>query len=266
MKKIICSLFAVAALLLGGCTRIATGEVGLRIDWNNQTSATELVEGSWNQTLVGHVLTFPIREVGIAINDRHPLTAENTPLGDFDVVVTYNITPSTVSELWAKHSRSFHNYHEKQGEWHLMENYITTMIDNAVLKTVRQYKQLEVNDNRQKIEMEIISTLRDELKREHLDTSIAFNNIQVKSMVPHPDILASATAVVRTQNELLVKQNEVNIARKEAERMSALSANSQQSIAYMDAEARKNMGLAMLNGKVNTVVVPFDFKGFVNLK
>lgn len=266
MKKILLSLFVVGLFLLSGCTRIATGEVGLRINANNVTEQTELLEGSWNQTFVGHVIEFPIREVGIYIKDRKPLTTENTPLGDFDALVTYNITPTAVYELWTKHSRAFHVYHDDTHEWHLMESYITTMIDNSVLKVVRQYKQLELNDNRQKIESEIMASLKEDLKRENLSGSITFNNIQVKQMVPNSAILESATAVVKTQNDLKVKQNEVQIAQKEAERMAALSSNSQNSIAYMDAETRKNMGLAMLNGKVNTVVVPFDFKGFINTK
>jgi hypothetical protein len=264
MKKIFAAL--AIAMSVAACSPVHTGYVGLRTDFNNQVVDREITEGQWAQHLVGSVEEFPIREVGIVLNDRRPITAENTPLGDFDATITYNINPGSVSELWAKRSRTFHGYHADTREWHLMETRLVTMADNAILRTIRQYKQLEVNDKRDLIEKEILSHLNDELAKEHIDGNIVINSVVVKAMTPHPDILNSALAVVRTQNDLKVKQNEVDIAKKEAERMAALSANSQQSIAYMDAEARRMMGQAMLAGKVNTIVVPMDFKGIVNVK
>ena len=264
MKKLI----AILALSLAavGCTRIPTGEIGLRVDINKQVQGTELVAGSWNQTLVGDVLEFPVRDVGIIISDRRPLTSENTPLGDLDAVVVYNIEPSAVSDFWSKKSRSFHFYDAEKKDWYLMQNYITTMIDNAIIKVVRQYKALEVNDNRKKIEDEIKLELNGALKSEGLQGAITFGTIQVKNMQPPTEILQTAIAVVKSQNELKVKENEVKIAEAEKRRMDALSANSGSSIAYMDAEARKMMAQAMLAGKVHTVVVPYDFKGIVNAK
>jgi regulator of protease activity HflC (stomatin/prohibitin superfamily) len=262
-KKIIPILaLSIAAV---GCTRIETGEVGLRVDMSKQIQSTELMEGSWNQTLVGEIITFPVRDVGISVSDRHPLTVENTPLQDFDAVVVYNISPAAVSDLWGKKARAFHNYYEKSGDWHLMESYIVTMIDNSINKVVRKYKALEVNDNRTAIEAEIKSALVEELKREKLDTAITFGAVQVRNITPNQQILDTAIAVVKSQNELKIKANEVDIAKKEAERMAALSANSGQSIAYMQAEAQRMIAQGIANGKVHTIVVPMDFKGMVNV-
>jgi regulator of protease activity HflC (stomatin/prohibitin superfamily) len=267
MKKFFTSIALVVSVLSAGCmTRIETGEVGLRVDFNKQIQGTELMEGSWNQTLIGDVLTFPVRDVGIHINDRHPLTSENTPLGDFDLTVVYNINPTSVSDLWGKKAKAFHTFSKESGDWYLMQSYIVTMVDNASNKVVRGYKALEVNDNRQKIEVEIRAQLLETLKAENLQNSISFSAIQVKNAPPNQEILNTAIQVVRSQNELKVKENEVKIAEKEAQRMAALANNSAQSVAYMDAEARRMMAQAMLNGKVNTVVVPFDFKGFISVK
>ena len=67
-------------------------------------------------------------------------------------------------------------------------------------------------------------------------------------------------------NELKVKATEVEIAKKESERMAALAANSTQSIAFMNAQAQLKVAEGVANGKVHTVVVPYDFKGIVNAK
>lgn len=88
----------------------------------------------------------------------------------------------------------------------------------------------------------------------------------VRNVLPAQEIIASANRVIQLQNELKAKEKETQIAEQEANRMRALSANAEKSIAYMDAEARRNMSLAMLAGKVNTVIVPFDFKGMVSAK
>jgi len=61
MKKAILLLSAIA--VLSGCERIETGEVGLRIGFDKQVNTTELQPGSFNQTMIGSVLTFPVRDI-----------------------------------------------------------------------------------------------------------------------------------------------------------------------------------------------------------
>ena len=62
---------------------------------------------------------------------------------------------------------------------------------------------------------------------------------------------------------LRVKATEVEIAKKESERMAALANNSQQSIAYMQAQAALNISEGIKNGKVNTIVVPANFNALM---
>ena len=59
MKKISIALL-VAMSGVVGCTRIETGEVGLRVGFDKQVQSNELVAGSFNQTVIGDVLTFPL--------------------------------------------------------------------------------------------------------------------------------------------------------------------------------------------------------------
>ncbi len=264
-KKLIATLIiAASAVLSSGCTRIETGEVGLRVDFNKQVQGNELMEGSWNQTLVGDVLTFPVRQVGIEVNDRHPLTSDNSTLADFDATVIYSINPASVSELWGKKSRAFHKYDEKRKDWLLMERRVDTFANNAIYKVARKYEALKVADARQVMEGEIKNAIIEELKMEKLDTSIMIDGVQIRNIQAAPDIVASANRVIQLSNELKAKEKETLIAEQEANRMRALSANAEKSIAYMDAEARRNISLAALAGKVHTIIVPYDFKGLVS--
>lgn len=253
-KSLKISGIILAIFLATGCTRIETGEVGVRLNASKQIEGNELLPGSWNQTLIGSVIEFPVKDITMQLENKTPMTADNSALADFDISVVYSINPSSVSELYSTKSKSFH-YEDKEGTY-LMYNYISTLVNNASYKAVRQYKALEVSDNRAKIEEQIRITVNEQLREEKLDNSISVNVVQVRNVQPNAEILRSATEYVRSQNELKIKENEVKLAKLESERMAALANNSTQSIAYMQAQAALNISEGIKNGKVNTIVVP----------
>lgn len=263
MRKLFITSAIVIAALTSGCTRVTTGEVGVRVNASKEVQGTELLPGSWNQTLVGDVLTFPTKDISVALENKTPMTADNSALADFDITVVYGINPSSVSELYTSKSKSFHAYDEKEKDTFLMYNYITTLVNNAAYKVVREYKSLEVADNRAKIEQQIREVVTEQLKTEKLDTAIILTVVQIRNILPNAAILASATQFVQSQNELKIKENEVKLAKLESERMAALSANSSSSIAFMNAQAALNISEGVKNGKVQTIIIPSTMTGLM---
>jgi regulator of protease activity HflC (stomatin/prohibitin superfamily) len=258
LKIALVSIVAVAAV---GCTRIESGTVGVRVDMSRQIQGNELPAGSWNQTLVGDVLTFPVKDIVVGLENKTPLTSDNSALADFDITLVYGINPSSVAELYTTKSKSFHAL-ELDGDMLLMYTYVSTLVNNASYKAVRGYKALEVADNRAKIEAEIKATVEQQLKEEKLDAAINVSVVQIRNIAPNADIMNAATAYVRSQNELKIKENEVQIAKKESERMAALAQNSSQSIAYMNAQAQLMLAEAAKEGKVNTILIPHGMTMF----
>lgn len=258
-------LALIAALIATttACTRIETGEVGVRLNASKQIEGNELLPGSWNQTLIGSVLEFPVKDITMSLENKTPMTADNSALADFDISVVYGINPSSVAELYSTKSKSFHA--EGKDGIYLMYNYIATLVNNASYKAIRQYKALEVADNRAKIEEQIRITVNEQLREEKLDTAITLSVVQIRNVAPNAEILRSATEFVKSQNELKIKENEVKLAKLEAERMAALAQNSGQSIQYMQAQAQMKIAEGIAAGKVQTIVVPMDFKGMVNV-
>lgn len=257
------SLLAAAVVITTGCTRITTGEVGVRINASKEVQGNELMPGTWNQTMIGDVLTFPTKDISLTLENKTPMTLDNSALADFDITVVYGINPTSVSELYTTKSKSFHAYDEKENDTYLMYHYITTLVNNAAYKTVREYKSLEVADNRAKIEQQIRDTVAEQLKVEKLDTAVILTVVQIRNILPNAEIMASATAYVKAQNDLKIKQTEVDIAKKESERMAALSSNSAQSIAYMNAQATLNISEGIKAGKVQTIIVPSNMTGLM---
>jgi hypothetical protein len=262
--NILCiALMAGVLACASGCARIATGEVGLRVDVNNQTLPGELMPGSWNQTLVGHVLEFPVRDVPLVINNAHPITKDNTALDEFDLTAAYSINQACVFDLWTKKSRTFHGSSES-GEWLLMQSFVQNTLNSAAYKAVRSYDALVVNDNRDQIGAQVHELAKEVFKENGLETCLSINSVQVKTAKPAEMILQSARLVVTKANELKAKEAEVAIAEAEAHRLSALSQNTG-NMALMQLENQKLIAQAIHEGKVQTIVLPMDFKGMVNL-
>lgn len=261
MKRIIYALAVIAAVMLTGCTRIETGEVGVRVGFDKQTRPGELMPGSFNQTLIGDVLTFPVKDVNVKIDDMTPIAKDNSTMKDVDMLVVYNINPTQVSEIYSTKNRGYHLVHE--GDTYLMFNYVTQQARSALYKAAREHDALDMNDAREAIENKTREIIQRKLAEEKLDGSITITQVLVRNIQPADAVVKSANDLVRAKNELKQKEVEVQTARKEAERMAALTNQSSQSIAYMQAQAALNISEGIKAGKVQTIVVPANFNALM---
>ena len=251
------SLIALAVSTAVGCTRIETGEVGVRVGFDKQIQQGELLPGSFNQTIVGEVLTFPVKDVNVTLNDMTPVAKDNSTMKDMDAVIVYNINQAQVAELYSQKNRSFHS--TANGDVYLMYNYVTQMARNAIYKAARKYDALDMADNRNEMETLIKDEIVRNLAEEKLDGSIMITQVMIRNVQPAEAVTKSANELVRAKNELKQKEVEVKTAEAEARRMAALANQSSQSIAYMQAQAMLNISEGIKNGKVQTIVVPSNF-------
>ncbi len=261
MKRLVTMGILAGAVLMTGCTRIETGEVGLRVGFDKQVKTEELLPGSFNQVLVGDVLTFPVKDVNVKLDDMTPIAKDNSTMKDLDAIVIYSLNQSQVAELYNTKSRAFHVKHD--GDTYLMFNYIYNAARNAIYKEARKYEALDMADNRQAMETAIREQIQKTLIDEKLDGSITISQVLVRNVVPADSVVESANALVRAKNEFKQKEVEVKTAKMEAERMAALSNQGAQSIAYMNAQAALNISEGIKNGKVQTIVVPSNMTGLM---
>ena len=249
---------------VSACTRIETGEVGVRRTFNKTIETTELQPGSINQTLFGEVLTFPTKDVQVDVADLTPLASDNSTVADFDMSVIYSINPTSVAELYIEKNRGFHAENE-DGDTLLMYNYVRQLGRNAAYKVARRYESLKMADNRAEIEQLVRQEIVAALAAEKLDGAISISQVLVRQVKPAANIVASANLLVQAQNAEKQKQVEVRTAKLEAERIAALNANAG-ATKYMEATALVTIAEAVKEGKVSTIIVPYDFKGIVNVK
>ena len=262
MKRFIkFGLLIAAVALTSACTRIETGEVGVRVGFDKQVKPGELEPGSFNQVLIGDVLTFPYKDVNVVIENMTPVAKDNSTMKDLDMVVVYNINKNQAAELYSSKNRSFHAEHK--GDTYLMYNYIVQNARNAVYKAARRYEALDMADNRDNMENMVKEEIQKNLAEEKLDGSITISQVMIRSVVPADSVVASANELVRAKNELKQKEIEVKTAEAEARRMAALANNSSSSIQFMQAQAMLNISEGIKTGKVQTIVVPANFNALM---
>jgi regulator of protease activity HflC (stomatin/prohibitin superfamily) len=260
MRILTLSILA-AAVLATGCTRIETGEVGVRVGFDKQVQSGELLPGSFNQVLIGDVLTFPIKDVNVTLENMTPVAKDNSTMKDFDAVVVYNINPQQVSELYSTKNKAFHA--DFRGDTYVMYNYIVQNARNAIYKAARKYEALDMADNRGEMEKFIQDEIVRNLSEEKLDGTIMISQVLIRNVVPADSVVESANALVRSKNELKQKEVEVKTAEAESRRMAALANNSGASIAFMQAQAMLNISEGIKNGQVQTIVVPSNFNALM---
>jgi hypothetical protein len=254
--------FVLAAVALtAACTRIETGEVGVRVGFDKQVQSGELLPGSFNQTFIGDVLTFPVKDVNVVLENMTPVAKDNSTMKDFDAVVVYNINSQNVAELYSTKNKSFHA--EFKGDTYVMYNYVVQNARNAIYKAARKYEALDMADNRTDMENYIKEEIVRNLSEEKLDGSIMISQVMIRNVVPADTVVESANALVRSKNELKQKEVEVKTAEAESRRMAALANNSGASIAFMQAQAMLNISEGIKNGQVQTIVVPSNFNALM---
>jgi regulator of protease activity HflC (stomatin/prohibitin superfamily) len=264
MKRFFTLSILAAAVLATGCTRIETGEVGVRVGFDKQVQSGELLPGSFNQVLIGDVLTFPIKDVNVVLENMTPVASDNSTMKDLDAVVVYNINPAQVAELYSTKNKSFHA--EFKGDTYVMYNYIVQNARNAIYKAARKYEALDMADKRSEMEKFIQDEIVRNLAEEKLDGAIMISQVMIRNVVPSDTVVESANALVRSKNELKQKEVEVKTAEAESRRMAALANNSASSIKFMEAQAMLNISEGIKQGKVQTIVVPSNFTALMMTK
>lgn len=253
MKRILTLSVLAAAVLATGCTRIETGEVGVRVGFDKQVQQGELLPGSFNQTFWGDVLTFPIKDVNVKLDDMTPVAKDNSTMKDFDALVTYNINQTQVAEIYNSKNKSFHAIHG--GDVYLMYNYIFNAARNAIYKSARKYEALDMADSRQAMETEIKEQIIRTLAEEKLDGTIVIGQVLIRNIVPADSVVASANELVKAKNEYKTEEVKVATARKRNESMQANPMAIPLLRAEAEAEAMRNLPNAIANFKGQTLVI-----------
>lgn len=252
----------IGMVALSSCTRVETGHVGIRTTFNGSIEPQELGVG-FHQTLIGSVNTYVANEITWKIDNLTPQTKDRSQLEDLDLAYTYSVNPGMIGDLVVKYKGR--DGIDANGDRYPLALYVENVVKTATTDVVSKYDALEANEKREEIRNKIRAQSEAMFKEDGLAEAVNIHQVFVKNLQLSKAIMASANQVIISQNVLKTKDFEVQTAKKEAERLSLLAQN-KSNIDYMNAKSMSDIAEGVKNGKVQAVIVPYDFKGIVNVK
>jgi hypothetical protein len=261
----------ISAFGLMSCERVTDAEVGVKTTWSG-TIEDQALEQDVYFPITYDIRKFSTRNLILDVSDT-PIV-ENVPMDGMQIRVNYSIKPELAPEMW-KREKGQHLVRsggegDDEKETFLMGGYVTLIAKNAMTDVVKGYKALEVNEKRSEIEPKIKAKIIQTAKAEGRDKYININSVNIMFAKPPAAVVQSAKRYLTSLNDLKTKQNEVQIAKEESDRLKALSSQADaQTVQYLKAQAEATRADAFKvmaeNGSVSKVlIVPENFTSLGN--
>ena len=204
-----------AAALLTACTQIDTGNVGVESTLG-QYKSEELPPGVYFTTFK-NVVEVSAKENALSLQDLKPKSSDNLTMADFDFDVYFRIDPAKAADLMMKY-RGDLSEAGKDGAQMIGVNLITRQAREAAYRAVAKYSAAEMHTKRSEISADISKIMQDELNKDAGAGSFTITNVIVRSIVTDPALEASIKEAGKMQFQIKAKEQEVALARAEADR------------------------------------------------
>lgn len=265
MKKLF-RIIAIAALCISAaaCGRIETGHSGVRTSWSKQVQNEEVKPGLYF-AVTDSVQEFVTNEITLVVQNEKPQTLDKSYLKDLDYQFIYEVDPAQLAEMSVKY-KSRHLNHN--GDVYPMGQYVDAVVKSAMKRAVGEVDALEANSKTTQLQRRTVEIATELLKAEHLDDKIHVKQVIVNNVEIDPRLQDSILRNVTAKKDNETKDIEIDSARKESLRMAQLAQNASSDayIKLLSAQTGMKIAEAVAAGKVNTIVIPSDFKGIVNAK
>lgn len=219
--KIVRPLFLLAtAALLGACSQIDTGNVGVERTLG-KVSAEALAPGIYF-TLFKTVDEFTAKEVSFSLNDLTPKSRDNLTMKDVDIDIYYKTTPEAIPGLFTKYQGDVvqHRQVVRDGTSDLVMAYsrVSREAREAVYKAIAQLDATTMHTKRTELAEMVRSGLQRELDANDKGAFVV-TAVNVRNLLTDPAIEAAIRQRAETDQAIERKRKEVELAKAEAERL-----------------------------------------------
>lgn len=235
MKTIRTLLLLAFAGLLGACTQIDTGNVG--VERTLGKVGTEAMPPGVYLTLFKTVGEFTSKEVIFQLDNMTPKSRDNLTMQDMDIDVIYKVDGSRVPALYAKYQGDIakHSQVVKDGTGDLVVSHSRVVREarEAVYKAVASFDATTMHTRRTEITEAVRKTLQSEL-----DTAdkgaFTVTSVNVRNLVVDKALEDAIRQKAATDQRIEQAQRELALTKAEAEKL----------IAKAEGEAKANRILA----------------------
>lgn len=217
-------------LMLGSCSTIDTGSVGVRSSFG-QIEATEVQPGFYmKMPMVTSIQEMNTKETSVNLTDLKPKAADNLSLQDMDVSVYYEVSPDKVADLMIKYKGQAGQGDD--GTWYPGSYLVERVSKTAVQDAVADMPSLTIHTKREQLSNTIHQNVQ-KLLDQNDPGVFRVTRIVIQAITTDSSIEASIQNAVKAQKALEV----MSINEKRAE-----------------AQARINVVTAEGQAKANTVL------------
>lgn len=215
MKRLFIALFAA---LLGACSQIDTGNVGVESTLG-QVKPDTMSPGVYF-TMFKRVTEVCAKELPLSINDLRPQTNDKITLSDLDIDVYVQIDPSKAPAIMTKWSG---DVSEVAGEdcTRIGMNYVQRQAREAVYGSAAKFGSATIHTERTNIAADVVKTLQASLDSEAGKGMFFVRSANVRSLTTDPALEANIKAAAQAQFKLQEEKNRLEVAKVEADRKRA---------------------------------------------
>lgn len=230
------TLFLLAfAALLGACTQIDTGNVGVERTLGKVGS--EAMPPGVYFTLFKTVDEFTSKEVLFQLDNMTPKSRDNLTMQDMDIDVIYKVDGSRVPALYSKYQGDIvkHGQVVKEGTGDLIISHSRVVREarEAVYKAVASFDATTMHTRRTEITESIRKTIQSELDAADKG-AFTITSVNVRNLVVDKALEDAIRQKAATDQRIEQAQRELALTKAEAEKL----------IAKAEGEARANRILA----------------------
>ncbi|MGL4651618.1 MAG: SPFH domain-containing protein [Caldilineaceae bacterium] len=220
MKTIRTLFLLTIAALLGACSQIDTGNVGVERTLG-KVSGEALPPGVYF-TLFKTVDEFTAKEVSFALENLTPKSRDNLTMKDVDIDVYYKVTPASIPGLFVKYQGDVvqHKQVVKDGTGDLVVAYGRVLREarEATYKSIAGMDATTMHTKRAELAESVRKTLQADLDATDKG-AFTVTAVNVRNMLTDPAIEAAIRGRAETDQAIEKKRKEVELAKAEAERL-----------------------------------------------
>lgn len=219
MKRFFSIILLSFAALLGACTQIDTGNVGV-VKTGGQYKAEELTPG-WHVSIFSTVFEVSTKENGISFQDLKPKTADQITVEDLDVDVYYQMNPAKAQDTMIRLAGDLTK--NSDGDYVPGYNYVSRTAREAIYTAMSAVTAADAQVKRTAIPSEVQRLLQAELDSKFEKGWFTVTNVNLRNLTVSKALEAKIREAAQVDYQIAAKQKQVTLAEEEAKRLRAVA-------------------------------------------
>lgn len=215
MKRFASILLIAASAMLGACTQIDTGNVGVESTLG-QVKPDPLPPGVYF-TLFKHVDEVCSKEMRVSIEDMKPQTSDKITLSDMDIDLFVSINPAKAPAILTKWAGD-RTEEKDENCVRIGMGYVTRQARDTIYDVATKYGSATIHTERAAIATAVVKQLQTSLDNEIGKGMFTVASANVRNLVTDPALEQSIKAAANSQFKLQEEKNKLQVAEVEADR------------------------------------------------